>query len=146
MAFQTAASTTLGVSASLPATYDVTGYAALSYTLIGEVENLGEFGQTYNLVSFLPLAQRGASKVKGSYNNGRFEPQLALDVADAGQVIMLAALASDNQYAFEVTLNGGEIFYFSGLVMKFAPVINTVDDIVRRSSIIEIGREFVVEA
>ncbi len=146
MAFQTAASATLGISASLPATYDATGYAALTFTNIGEVENAGEFGKTFNLVSFLPLAQRGASKVKGSYNNGRFEPQMALDVADAGQILMLAALDLDANQAFELALNGGEIFYFSGLVMKFAPVVNTVDDIVRRSSIIEISRDPVIEA
>ena len=146
MAFQTAASTTLGISAALPATYDATGYAALTYTTVGEVENLGQFGQTYNLVTFLPLAQRGASKVKGSFNNGRFEPQLALDVADAGQILMAAALASDANYSFEIGLNGGEVFYFAGLVMQFAPVINTVDDIVRRAAIIEISRDPVIEA
>lgn len=146
MAFETAAGATLGVSASLPATYDDTGYGALVYTDVGEVENLGEFGKEFNLVTFLPLAQRGASKVKGSFNNGRFEPQLALDKADAGQVIMEAAREDDNNYAFEVTLSSGGIFYFAGLVMKFAPVINTVDDIVRRSCIIEISRDPVVEA
>lgn len=145
MAFDTAAGATLGISAALPALYDGSSYALLSFSDVGEVENLGEFGKSFNLVSFLPLAQRGASKVKGSFNNGSFEPQLAMDIADAGQVIMLAALESDNNYAFEVALTGGEVFYFAGLVMKFAPVINTVDDIVRRAAMIEISRDPVVE-
>jgi hypothetical protein len=146
MAFDTAAGATLSVVAGAPATVDATGFSALTFVLIGEVENIGEFGKEYNLVTFLPLAQRGASKVKGSFNNGRFEPQLALDAADAGQVIMLAALESDLTYSFEVALTGGEVFYFQGLVMKFAPVINTVDDIVRRSAIVEVSRDLIVEA
>lgn len=146
MAFQTAGGAALGVSATLPATNDATGFAALTFTAVGEVVNLGAFGREYNTVSFLPLAERGASKVKGSFDNGRFEPQIALDRADAGQVIMLAAADSDLYQAFEVTLSSGDIFYFQGLVMAFRPMINTVDDIVMRESIIEVGREAIIEA
>ena len=145
MPFQTAAGATLGVSAALPATYDQLGYAALTYTNVGEVVNLGTFGREYNTVTFLPLAERGASKVKGSFDNGRFEPQIALDLADAGQVIMAAALTSDNNYAFEIDLTSGDTFYLTGLVNKFAPMINTVDDVVMRETIIDVSREAIVE-
>ncbi len=41
---QTVAGTTIGISASLPATYDSTGFAALSYTTIGEVTDIGSLG------------------------------------------------------------------------------------------------------
>jgi len=144
MAFETAAGATLAVSAVLPATYDAAGYGALSFTNVGEIENLGAFGRNYNLVTFLPLGERGASKQKGSFNNGQFQPQLALDPDDAGQTILETALDSDNPVALQVTLSSGRIFYFSVLVMQWQSNIGTVDEIVMVDSSFEVTREDVV--
>ena len=47
MTIESVAGTTLKISASTPATYDGTGYAALTYTTVGEVTDLGEFGRVY---------------------------------------------------------------------------------------------------
>ncbi|MEL6100476.1 MAG: hypothetical protein AAFR68_04075 [Pseudomonadota bacterium] len=144
MAFETAAGATLAASAALPATYDAAGYAALTFTDVGEVENLGAFGRNYNLVSFLPLAERGASKQKGSFNNGQFNPRLALDADDTGQGILETALDSDNAVALRVTLSSGRIYYMSVLVMQWQPTIGTVDDIVMVESNFEVTRDDVV--
>ena len=45
MTVRTSAGTTLKVSASTPATFDATGYNALTMTVVGEVSDLGEFGR-----------------------------------------------------------------------------------------------------
>ena len=47
MTVRTSAGTTLKVSASTPATFDATGYNALTMTVVGEVSDLGEFGREF---------------------------------------------------------------------------------------------------
>lgn len=135
----TAAGTTLGVSASAPATYDAAGYAALTFTDIGEIVDFGEFGRVYNEVTHNPVGDRATYKFKGSYNDGNLQLQLAKAPADAGQVLLLAALNSDSNYHFEVAFNdnpGGStntIIYFSGKVMSAPDQVGSVDSIVGKT-------------
>jgi hypothetical protein len=78
MTVRTSAGTTLKVSASTPATFDATGYNALTMTVVGEVSDLGEFGREFNLVTFNPVGSRGVVKKKGSFNQGTMQIQLGL--------------------------------------------------------------------
>ena len=55
MGYSTAAGTTLAISAASPATFDATGYAALTYTEVGAVSNVGTFGAAFAKVEFQPL-------------------------------------------------------------------------------------------
>ena len=73
----TSAGTKLFVSASAPATYNLSGFAALTWTEIGEVSDMGEFGRQYNLVTFNTLGDRRTVKRKGSYNDGTIACQMA---------------------------------------------------------------------
>lgn len=138
MSFDTAAGVSIAISAALPATYDATGYDALSPTVLGEVTNIGEFGKQFALVTHNPLASRGTKKAKGSFNNGSLSPAMALDEDDAGQVIARAASESDNAYAFKVTMDNGDIYYFEALVMSFKPSIGGVEDVVTATPQLEI--------
>jgi len=65
----TSAGTTISVVDSNPATYDQAGFEALTYSLIGEVTDLGEFGREYSAVTHNPLGDRRTVKRKGSYND-----------------------------------------------------------------------------
>jgi hypothetical protein len=94
MAVRTTAGSTLKVSASAPATYNTAGYAALTWTSVGEVTDLGEFGREYTLVTHNPINNRITQKFKGSYNEGKMSLKLGLDTDDAGQVLMKAASLS----------------------------------------------------
>ena len=85
MTVRTSAGTTLKVSAATPATFDSTGYNALTMTLIGEVTDLGEFGREYALVTFNPVGSRGVVKKKGSFNQGTMTIGLGLDTEDPAQ-------------------------------------------------------------
>ena len=138
MTVKTSAGTTLKVSASTPATFDSTGYNALSYTTVGEVVNVGEFGRVYNLVTHNPVASRGTVKKKGSFNDGQLALQLGLDTDDAGQIILKAAALSDNDYSFLVTDQKGDKYYFQAQVMGFKPSIGTVDQITAATCTLEI--------
>src|SRR5574343_417110 len=138
MAVRTSAGTTLGVSASNPATFDASGYNALSWTAVGEVTNLGEFGREYNLVTHNPVGNRGTVKKKGSFNEGSISLQIGLDNADSGQTLLLAASTSDNNYSFRITVQDGTKYYFQAQVMSFKVGVGGVDDITSATVVIEI--------
>lgn len=123
----TVAGTTIGISASLPATYDVAGYAALTYTDIGEITDGGAHGRTYNEVTSNPIGTRSTMKYKGSYNEGTKTLQLDMDNQDAGQALLKTALNDDEDYAFEVAYPNGDKDYFIAKVMSFEKATAGVD-------------------
>lgn len=143
MAIMTSAGSTLGISAVLPSTFDATGYNALTYTAVGEITDLGEFGTEYSLVSFTALGNRRVRKFKGSYNNGQLALQLGRDTSDAGQTALRNALASDNSYAFKVTLQNGTKLYFTAKVMSYKTSIGSVDQITGANASLEVDSDIV---
>lgn len=129
MSLGTVAGTTIGVSAVLPATYDVAGYAALTFVNIGNVEDGGEHGREYAEVTFNPIDTRGTQKFKGSFNEGSKTLAIGYNSDDAGMVILKTALNSDNDYAFEVQYPDGDIDYFVAKVMTLTKATGGVDSI-----------------
>jgi hypothetical protein len=143
MAVQTSAGSTLSISSALPATYDEAGFEALTYTEVGEITDLGEFGKEFNLVTHVALGNRKTRKFKGSYNNGSLPLQLGRDTSDAGQAAMNLAQHSDNDYSFRVVLQDGASSYFVGKVMSFRTVVGSVDQVTGATSTIEISDDVV---
>lgn len=144
MAVQSSAGASLAISAAIPASFNATGYAALTYTTVGEVTNIGEFGKEFELIEHAPLASRGVKKFKGGYNNGTIEPEIALDPDDAGQILMETASNSDAKYSFKITLQDGTIYYLMGLVMSFRPNVGTVNDLIMAAASIEVDSPEIV--
>ena len=140
---QTLVETTISVSATLPATYDAAGYGALTFTAVGQVTDWTAGGQVYNVVTSNPIAQRSTDKYKGTYNNGADTITVNRDDDDAGQVIILAALTDDADYAFEVTYQDGTIDYFTGKVVSFDTVAGGADSIVQKTISLERTRSTV---
>lgn len=139
----TSAGTTIAVSASAPATYDAAGFAALTFVDIGEVTDLGEFGREYASVTHNPLGDRKTVKRKGSYNDGAITMQMARVPGDAGHVILLAGLDSDDSYSFEVTLQDGTVNYFSAQIMSYKTGVGSVDQITTASTTLEIDNDII---
>lgn len=129
MAVQTMAGTVLGISATLPTTYDAAGYGTLTFETIGEVTDPGEHGVEYAEVTHTPVATRIVKKYKGSIDLGTKSVQLAVDPDDAGQIIARAALDSDADYAFEQTYQDGSKDYFIGKVRNFRQGAGGTDSI-----------------
>jgi hypothetical protein len=140
---QTLVETTISVSATLPATFDDTGYAALTFSAIGQVTDWTPGGQVYNVVTSNPIAQRSTDKYKGTFNNGADSITVNRDDDDAGQVIIQAALISDADQAFEVTYQDGTIDYFTGKVVSFDTVAGGADSIVQKTISLERTRSTV---
>lgn len=74
---------------------------------IGEVENLGEFGDSFTAIDFLSLNDGRVRKAKGSANAGDINLVIGYDYADAGHSDLRAAGddTSSNPYNFMVQLN-----------------------------------------
>ena len=138
MTVATSAGTTLAVSASTPATFNVAGYSVLSFTNVGEITDLGEFGREFALVTHNPVGSRGTQKFKGSFNEGTMSLTLGLDTDDAGQIIMKAGTLSDNNYSFEVTTQNGDIYYFQAKVMSWKVGVGGVDSITTATCTLEL--------
>jgi hypothetical protein len=138
MGVRTSAGSTIGISSSAPATFTESGYEALTFTLIGEVTDLGEFGREYNLVTHNPLATRATVKKKGSYNEGSISMGLGLDEDDAGQILARTASASDSDYYFCITLQSGAKRFFPAQVMSFKENVGSVDNITAATITLEL--------
>lgn len=138
MGVHTSAGSTLALSAGVPATFNIAGYAALTFTPIGEITDFGEFGREYNLVTHNPVGSRGTQKFKGSFNEGTMDLELGLDTDDAGQILAKTAVDDDANYAFKLTLQNGDIYYFQAQVMSFKIGVAGVDDITSASISLEL--------
>jgi hypothetical protein len=111
-----------------------------SYTLIGETEDLGEFGDEAEEVTFASLADGRLRKLKGVRNAGTMALIVGDDPADAGQSALIVAEASVLDYNFKVVLNdpltdGGtpSEHYFRGKVMSKRLAVGTVNNVLRRT-------------
>lgn len=109
---------TIEVSATLPATYDDTGYEALSWTGCGEVVDVSEIAKAWAVVSHQAVTRAYPEKIKDTYDVADVTLNLAKVTADTGQVILLAGLAAAASYSFQVTLPSGDIAYFTGKILK----------------------------
>lgn len=137
------AMTTAGATVAIdvgnsPATYDSTGFAALTYEAIGEITNIGEFGRQYNLVTHNPIGNRKTVKKKGAYNDGQMTLQMARDPADGGQADIITALDSDADSSFKIVLQDGTILYFVAQVLSYTTNMGSVDQIVSSTVVVEL--------
>lgn len=110
--------TTISISASLPATEDAAGYAALTFTAIGGVISVGEIGDTYEGSSYSELNTGRSITVKGAASGGTIDVPYIPDYSDAGQAIVDTALTLDNDYSIEIVRSDGLTEYFQGRIMS----------------------------
>lgn len=132
MGVQTAAGTTIAISATLPASMNQAGYegSGMNFQNIGEITDGGTHGRKYAEITHKPLGSRGVQKFKGSFDEGQKTIQMGLDNDDAGQIIAKAAVLSDADYSFRVTYPNGDKDYFQAKVMSFEKQASNVDSIV----------------
>jgi hypothetical protein len=138
MPVRSSAGSTLSMSAGIPATFNVAGYTALTWTAVGEVTDLGEFGREFNLITHNPLGSRGTVKLKGSFNEGSISVSLALDTDDAGQILAKAAAQSDNDYSVKIITQNGDDYYMQVKVMSFKVQVGSVDSVTSATMTMEI--------
>lgn len=144
-----AAGAVLSISASLPATYDAAGYGAttITWTVVGEVENLGNHGGTKVITEFTPIASATVAKVGGSKNYGTMSLMLGYIPGDAGQIILETAFeATNTRYSVKVVYPDTSIHYLDVLVSKKENQDGAVTDVLRLAVDLAICRKPVIVA
>ena len=126
----------------------ILAYEALTWTGVGEIEDLGEFGDESEQVTFTSLADSRVRKLKGPRDAGAMTVVVGDDMLDAGQIAMEAAEASHLDYNFKVELNdavtlGGDNsnHYFGGKVMSKRRNVGNASNVVRRNFAIGVNTE-----
>jgi hypothetical protein len=143
----TAAGSKLAISAGIPATLDVAGYDALTYTNVKGVESIGGFGAATEVVTFTPL-DGAVEKYKGPTNYGNLTPTIKVDDTDAGQALLQVASAPLNLawYAIRVTKPDGAIRYFQAGVFGYPETIGAANSMITAAPQIEINTPIVKKA
>lgn len=144
MGYTTAAGTTLAISAASPATFDAAGYAALTYTEVGAVSNIGSFGASFAKVEFQPL-KGGKLKLKGSVDYGTLSPTIALDSSDAGQTLLRTAANDTTQkfYSLKLTLQDGTVAYSQFTCLGLPRSVGDADSVNTANPSLELQRPIV---
>lgn len=139
--------TLISVSDSSPATYDAAGFAALTFSLVGEASEIPAFGAEAALATHTPLASGVVNKRRGSVNYGSVTIPMALSETDTGQgVLRVAGLANpgtDAQVSFKVAQPNGDIIYGTAQVMSFKINIGNSDAIAMAEVTLELDNKLI---
>jgi hypothetical protein len=139
--------TVVSVDDTAPATYDATGFAALTWAECGELAELPSFGSESALATHTPLATGIVAKRRGSINYGSVTLTMAVASTDAGQAILEtkadSAAGSDALISVKVELVDGSIQYFTGQVMSYKVNVANADAITMAEVTLEIDNSIV---
>jgi hypothetical protein len=137
----------VGISATLPATYDPAGYdvSGTSYTPVANVESIGNHGMTAAVTTFTPVDTAVVAKVKGSKDYGTINLVLGYVPSDAGQALLkTASEAPQTHYSIELRYQDGETHYLDVLVSKFEYVDGATNDVRKANVDLVICRQPVI--
>jgi hypothetical protein len=112
--------------------------AMSNWTLNGEVESVGEFGDQANDVTFASLGDARVRHAKGARDAGTMALVCGHDPTDVGQIAVDAAEQTKSNFAWRVILPDAPtgtfqntVYYFRGLVASRRKNIGSNDNIVR---------------
>ena len=111
--------TTISVSATLPATEDDTGYAALTYTEVTGVASIPATGPSAAVVSQADLKDGVVRKAHGEVDYGGGDVQMRYVNGDAGQGILSAAFDSKANIAVKESDVDGNVTYYQAIVTSW---------------------------
>ncbi|MBA1200452.1 hypothetical protein G7009_01370 [Pseudomonas capeferrum] len=149
MPINTAAGTRLSIgprlSAKLPATESaaVTLLEGLTYVEVGEVSNIGDYGDEVGDVTFAALADSRTRHLKGLADAGSVELTIGFDVGDAGQLALVEAQKDRSQFDYPVKVEyvDGLVDYFAVKVMSSRKTIGGAEDVITRAVTMGINSE-----
>lgn len=106
--------TTLEVVSGEPATYDETGYDALSMTEVLGVQSIGELGDESERIAVKTLKDGRVQYANGTKDFPPFPIQFLPDATDAGQVIIAAANNTNTLHSILIEKPSGRQIYLTG--------------------------------
>jgi hypothetical protein len=149
MSVNTGAGTRISIgprlSAKLPAleATAITLLAGLTYVAVGEVESIGDYGDTTNDVTFAALADSRNRHLKGLSDAGSTEVVIGFDAGDAGQLAMVEAYRDRSQYDYPIKVEyvDGLVDYFAAKVMSNKKTGISVEGVLKRTVTLGINSE-----
>lgn len=115
-------------------------YQADSYIEVGELEDLGEFGDQSDDITFTALSDGRTRHLKGPRDAGSMPIVVGDDMTDDGQAAMEAAEASPLDFNFKVVLNNatsvggqGSQHFFIGKVMSKRRNVGNATNVTRKN-------------
>ena len=139
--------TTVGVSLSDPATYDASGFGALTYLPCGEIAEVPSFGSEAALATHTPLKTGIVAKRRGSVNYGSLTLTMAYSDSDTGQNLLKncgdAIPGVDSTVAVKLLLKNGDIQYFTAQVMSFKTNVGNSDAITMCECTLEVDDKII---
>ena len=115
---------------------------------VGLVEDLGELGDEASAVTGAAIGDGRIRKAKGARDAGTLAVVCFHDPLDVGQLALIAAEGTNNNYGFKIILPDSPsqaysdtIQYFRGLVMSKRLRMGTNDNIMRRMFNIGVNSE-----
>lgn len=123
----------------------VSAYAALSYTEIGGIESVSEFGDAAGQITFTGLSDGRVQKLKGAYDAGDITVVAAWGPRDAGQIAARTAAGTKFGYAIKVTFEDSpdsndtdSTFYFHAKVMSAKKSSGGATDVLKETYVMAI--------
>lgn len=87
----------------------VADFAGVSWVEVSKWTQFGAIGDTAALISTDLISEARTKKQKGTRNAGPMENTFAVDALNAGQIAMIAAETTFNNYPFRMILNDAPI-------------------------------------
>lgn len=134
------------LTAALPATTAaaITLLEALTYVEVGEMESIGDYGDSINDVTFAGLASGRATHLKGLADAGSAELSIGFDSGDAGQLALVAAFRDRSRYDYPIKVvyvDDGGTDYFAAKVMSNKKTGISVEGVLKRTVTLGINSE-----
>lgn len=139
----------LKLSAALPATENQAGYEALTWTEVGAVDSIGNYGNTFQTTEFTPIKTGIVQTLVGSQKNGTIAVTMADLPDDAGQIICNTAVngATKRQlHSIQVVDEHGYTDYMQGFISKFEKQLGDANKVNMRALDITINTSIVTVA
>lgn len=134
----TAATTQVSFSAGIAASYDQTGYEALTWTASTEITSVGEHGRENEIVTFNLLHDNSTNKRVGTSNEGSQTFEAVFDSGSAAQGILETAEAAGDKVSVKIAYSDGDVSYYEGIVTSLKRASGGSSDIIKLNISLEI--------
>lgn len=141
--------TEVHVALGAPATYDEAGFGAMSFTEVGEVGNIPQFGGQSQVSEFTPIKTGVVNKRAGSINYGSSNLSLANVFSDAGQAAMKSGFDGDNKgKVHSIKLINPDVgaMYFTAIITGYQYNLGDANTITQAEATLELTNKVVIDA
>jgi hypothetical protein len=119
MGLQNSVGASLDYSATLPATHDAAGFAALTYLKVGKLSTLPELDGTRDIATFDNLETGEEEKFADMIRAGNSTFNVGLDKSDVGQSAIESAYAAGTKGSMKITLKDGTKYYRTCILTSY---------------------------